>query len=126
MGNMASDNQASATLIHSLLELHIQTDSFMPVLRQALRNNDNVARIELTRVGHLGDGKENTALYASGFQNCKIESIEEFPDKLILKVRVSTRSDTAAVTDFTNTQTTPSGQTESGWDYSANEPIAAA
>ena len=38
-GNMTSDYQASATLVHSLLEMHIMTDSAMPTLRQNLRSN---------------------------------------------------------------------------------------
>src|SRR5690606_35658994 len=35
-GKSAGDFKASATLVHSLLELHIPTDSYMPTLRQAL------------------------------------------------------------------------------------------
>jgi type VI protein secretion system component Hcp len=123
-GNVTSDFQASATIIHSLLELHIQTDSSMPTLRQALRNNNNVAQIKVTRVGHIGEGAENTEIYSTTYTNCKVESIEEFADKLIIKTRVTTRSDTAASTDFTGTQGTPSGNTSSGWDYTTNTAMS--
>lgn len=120
IGTMTSDFQASATLVHSLLEMHILTDSGMPTLRQNLRNNTPVAQIQITRVGHLGDGKDNTIMYQTTFTNCFIESIEEIPDKLIVKARVNTRSDTAASTDFTATQATAAGSTSSGWDYAQN------
>jgi len=120
IGAMSSDFQASATLTHSLLEMHIMTDSSMPTLRQALRNNTCIKEIKITRVGHLGEGAENTELYSSTFENCYLEAIEEFPDKLIIKARTKTRSDTAAVTDFDGNQSTASGNTSSGWDYAAN------
>jgi hypothetical protein len=63
-------------------------------------------------------------MYSTTFTNCFLEAIEEFPDKLIVKARVTTRSDTAASTDFTNAQATASGSTSSGWDYSQNAPMA--
>jgi len=119
-GNMASDFQASATLLHSLLEMHVLTDSGMPTLRQNLRNNTPIKKIKITRVGHLGDGADNTEMYSTTFTNCFIEAIEEFPDKLIVKARVNTRSDTAAATKYDATQGTTSGSTSSGWDYAQN------
>lgn len=124
IGNSTSDFQASATLVHSLLEMHILTDSAMPTLRQNLRNNTPIAQIKITRVGHLGDGQDNVEMYSSTFTNCFLEAIEEFPDKLIVKARVNTRSDTAATTDYTGQQATTSGSTASGWDYTQNAPVA--
>lgn len=124
IGTMTSDFQASATIVHSLLEMHILTDSAMPTLRQNLRNNTPIATIKITRVGHLGDGMDNTEMYSSTFTNCFVEYIEEFPDKLIVRARVNTRSDTAAATDFTATQSTASGSTASGWDYAQNTAMA--
>ena len=124
IGTMTSDFQASATLVHSLLEMHILTDSAMPTLRQSLRNNTPVQQVQITRVGNLGDGADNTIMYQSTFTNCFLEALEEFPDKLIVKVRVTTRSDTAASTDFTATQQQVAGSTSSGWDYSQNTAIA--
>jgi type VI protein secretion system component Hcp len=124
IGTMTSDFQASATLIHSLVELHILTDSAMPTLRQNMRSNKPVAEMKITRVGHLGEGADNTEMYSSTFTNNFIESIEEIPDKLIVKVRVNTRSDTAATTDFTGTQATTSGSAASGWDYTQHAPMA--
>lgn len=124
IGTMTSDFQASATLIHSLVELHILTDSAMPTLRQNMRSNKPVASMKITRVGHLGEGADNTEMYSTTFTNNFIESIEEIPDKLIIKVRVNTRSDTAASTDFTGTQATTSGSAASGWDYAQNAPMA--
>jgi hypothetical protein len=72
----------------------------------------------------MGDKKENMELYSSKFTNCFLESIEEFPDKLILKARVTGRFDAAAVTGFDGTGT-PSGNTAGGWDYALNAPGAA-
>ena len=123
-GNSTSDFNASATLVHSLLEMHIMTDSAMPTLRQNMRQNVPIAQIKITRVGHLGDGQDNVEMYSSTFTNCFLEAIEEFPDRLIVKARVNTRSDTAAATDFTATQATASGSTASGWDSTQNAPIA--
>lgn len=125
IGSMSSDFQASATLAHSLLEMHIMTDSSMPTLRQALRNNTCINEIRIIRVGHLGEGYENTEMYSSTFTSCYLEAIEEFPDKLIVKARVTARSDTSAVTDFTGQQSTTSGSTSSGWDYSTNADASA-
>jgi len=123
-GNSTSDFNASATLVHSLLELHIMTDSAMPTIRQNMRQNTPIAQIKITRVGHLGDGQDNVEMYSSTFTNCFLEAVEEFPDKLIVKARVHTRSDTAATTNFDGSQDTPSGQTASGWDYTQNAPMA--
>ena len=119
IGTMTSDFQASATLVHSLVEMHVMTDSAMPTLRQYLRSNVCIDNIWIIRVGHLGQGGENTELYSSKFSNCFLESIEEFPDKLILKARITQRSDTAAETDFDGTQ---SGNDASSWDYKTNSP----
>jgi hypothetical protein len=119
IGSMSSDYQASATLIHTLLEMHIMTDSSMPTLRENLRNNTRIETITITRLGHL-NGVENTEMYTSIFSDCYLEAIEEFPDKVIVKARVTSREDTAMATDFTGKQ---GGKTVSGWDYSTNKPI---
>ncbi|MBM3469105.1 MAG: hypothetical protein FJX71_06720 [Alphaproteobacteria bacterium] len=124
VGNKANEYQASATIYHSLIELHLQTDSKMPVLRQHMRNNNNIAEMKISRVGHIGDGSENTEFYSSTYTNCHIEHIEEFPDKIIVKVSVSTRSDTAAETSHDAVQATTSGSTASGWDYTTNKAMA--
>jgi len=121
-GNMTSDYQSSGTLMHSLLEMHVQTDSSMPSLRQNLRGGDPVKKIIITRVGHYGKDKDNTTIYSSTFTNCFLESIEEFPDKSIIKARVNTRSDKAASTDYDGT-VVPAGAA-SGWDYTQNTAIA--
>lgn len=118
LGTMTSDFQASATLIHSLLEMHIMIDSAMPTLRQKMRDNSPIMEIKITRVGHLGEANENTELYSSTFTNCFLESVEEFPDKLIIKARVTSRSDLAITTDF---EGTIGPETASGWDYVLNQ-----
>jgi len=120
-GKSAGDFKASATLIHSLLELHIPTDSYMPTLRQALRDNTNIVEVKITRVGHT-DGSSNVELYTSTFGDCKLDGIEEFPDKLILYVRVYTRSDEATAVDTTGAE--GEGNTASSWDYSTNASTA--
>lgn len=121
IGTMTSDFQASATLVHSLLEMHIMTDSAMPTLRQAMRNNKAIEKIIITRVGHLGEGKDNSIMYTTTFGKCFLESIEEMPDKMIIKARVTIRTDKANATDFT---ATAGGNTVSGWDYSQNAPAS--
>lgn len=120
IGVMTSDFQASATLIHSLLEMHILTDSKMPELRQALRSNDCIKTIKITRVGHLGQGSENTELYSTTFEDCFLESIEDFPDKLIIKARITKRTDEATATNFDGQPTADAGNTASSWDYVEN------
>lgn len=122
-GNMASDYQASATIKHSLVELHLLTDSSQPPLRTNLREGIQIKKMKITRVGHLGDGADNTELYSTTFTKCYIEVIQEFPDKLIVKVRVNTRADTAAATKYDATESTKSGSTAAGWDYTTNTSI---
>ena len=117
-GKSAGDFKASATLAHSLLELHIPTDSYMPTLRQALRDNTNIKEVYVSRVGNL-DGSANEELYGSKFKDCKIEAIEEFPDKLVLRIRIFTRSDQAIAVDTKGTA--GPANTASGWDYSLNK-----
>ncbi|MCE3230743.1 MAG: hypothetical protein K0R76_528 [Alphaproteobacteria bacterium] len=121
IGTMTSNFQASATLIHSLLEMHVLTDSAMPMLRQHMRDNTPIKEIKITRVGHLGKDHDNTILYQTIFTRCFLESVEEFPDKLIIKARITTRADTAAATDFTDK---PNGKTASGWDYAQNTAMS--
>jgi len=121
IGTMTSNFQASATLNHSLLEMHIMTDSSMPTLRQYLRSNQPIKEIKITRVGHLGDQKDNQILYQTVFQHCFLEAMEEFPDKLIVKARITTRTDTAHKTNFEGEQ---QGSTASGWDYPKNAPMS--
>jgi hypothetical protein len=89
-----------------------------------MRNNTPIKKIKITRVGHLGEGKDNTEMYSTTFTNCFLEVIEEFPDKLIVKARINTRSDTAAATKHDAVQGTTSGSTASGWDYAQNAPMA--
>ena len=117
LGKSAGDFKASATLVHSLLELHIPTDSYMPTLRQALRDGTNIKEVWVSRGGNL-NGAVNQELYNSKFGDCKIEAIEEFPDKLVLRVRIFTRSDMAIAVDTTGTA--GPGNKASGWDYSTN------
>lgn len=117
-GKSAGDFKASATLAHSLLEVHIPTDSYMPTLRQALRDNTNIKEVYISRVGNL-DKAVNQELYGSKFGDCKIEAIEESPDKLVLRIRIFTRSDQAIVVDTTGTA--GAANTASGWDYSTNK-----
>ena len=120
-GKSSGDFKASATLAHSLLELHIPTDSYMPTLRQSLRDNSNIAEATIRRVGHT-DGSTNTELYSSTFGDCKLEAIEEYPDKLVLRVRIFTRSDEAISVDTTGAG--GDANTASSWDYSTNSSTA--
>jgi type VI protein secretion system component Hcp len=122
-GDAVGNYQASATLVHSLMTLHIATEQSFPTLRQAMRAGDNVPEMKIVRVGHTSDGP-NTELYSSTYTDCKIESIEEFPDKMIVKVSVTSRSDTAASTKRDATQESASGSEVSGWDYTTNVPTA--
>ncbi len=117
-GKSAGDFKASATLVHSLLELHIPTDSYMPTLRQALRDNTNIKEVYVSRGGNL-DGAVNQEIYGSKFGDCKIEAIEEFPDKLVLRIRIFTRSDQAIAVDTKGTA--GPANIASGWDYSMNK-----
>ncbi len=120
-GKSAGDFKASATLVHSLLELHIPTDSYMPTLRQALRDNTNIKEVWVSRGGNL-DGAVNQEIYNSKFKDCKIEAIEEFPDKLVLRIRIFGRSDWAIAVDTTGAA--GAANTASGWDYSTNASTA--
>lgn len=122
-GKSAGDFKPSATLVHSLLELHIPTDSYMPTLRQALRDNSNIPQVRIVRLGHT-DGSSNTELYSSTFEDCKLEAIEEFPDKLVLHVRIFTRADESIAVDTTGAE--GAGNTASSWDYSTNASTATA
>ena len=89
----------------------------MPTLRQALRDNTNIKEVYISRGGNL-DGAVNQELYGSKFGDCKIEAIEEFPDKLVLRIRIFKRSDKAIVVDTTGAA--GPANTASGWDYSTN------
>lgn len=120
-GKSAGDFKASATLAHSLLELHIPTDSYMPTLRQALRDDKNIVEVKILRLGHL-DGATNKEIYSSTFGDCKIEAIEEFPDKLVVYVRIFKRADKAIVVDTKGGA--GAANTASGWDYSTNKSTA--
>ncbi len=91
------------------------------ILRQALRDNTNIPEVKIVRVGHT-DGATNTELYSSTFGDCKLEAIEEFPDKIILHVRIFTRADEAIAVDTTGAE--GEGNTASSWDYSTNASTA--
>lgn len=119
-GNMTSDYNASATIRHSLVELHILSESSQPSLRQTMRRGTPIKKMKITRVGHLGEDLDNTELYSTTFEKCFIEAIQEFPDKLIVRVRVNSRADTAAATKYDATESTKSGSVSSGWDYATN------
>jgi hypothetical protein len=93
----------------------------MPTLRQALRDNTNIVEVKIVRVGHT-DGSTNTELYSSTFGDCKLDAIEEFPDKIILHVRIFTRADEAIAVDTTGAG--GEGNTASSWDYSTNASTA--
>lgn len=120
-GKSAGDFKPSATLVHSLIELHVPTDSYMPTLRQSLRDNSNIPEMKIVRLGHT-DGSSNTELYSSTFGDCKLEAIEEFPDKLVLHVRIFTREDESMAIDTTGAA--GEGNTASSWDYSTNASTA--
>lgn len=118
-GNTGSQFPASATIVHSLVELHLPMQADMPTLRQNLRGNDNIVEMQVLRVGHVGGADlANTVIYAAIFKNCHIESIEEFPDKIIVKVRVHARADYAK--KISADSMVGDANTASTWDYVKN------
>lgn len=114
-GHASNDLRGTSTVVHSLLVVHLLTDAWVPVLRQKMRSGDNIEEITINRMANIAKGAENTKTYTITYTDSKIDRIEEFPDRVILSIRVKTRTDQAWEIHQDGTK---KGNKSADWDYS--------
>ncbi len=73
------------------------------------------------RTMNLGMGAENTDAFTTTFTDCKIDRIEEFPDRIIVSLRVKTRKDMARKLGQNSKML---GQSVSDWDYATAKAMS--
>jgi type VI protein secretion system component Hcp len=113
-GHAGGDLRGTSTVVHSLVVLHMASDYWTPVLRQKMRNGDNIKEIDIVRLMNLGDGSENKEHQKTTFTDSKIDRVEEFPDRIIVSIRVKTRKDEVVKVDQ---DSKPKGKAASDWSY---------
>ena len=120
-GHSGGDLRGTSTVVHSLVVLHLLADNWTPVLRQKMRSGDNIKEIAIVRLMNLGDMNLNKETQKIKFTDCKIDRIEEFPDRIIVSVRVKTRRDVARQVGQDSENM---GHKASDWDYSTAKTMS--
>jgi hypothetical protein len=69
---------------------------------------------------NLGQGNENMDAFTTTFTDSKIDRIEEFPDRIIVSLRVKTRKDMARKLGQNSMML---GQSVSDWNYATAKTI---
>jgi type VI protein secretion system component Hcp len=120
-GHSGGDLKGTSTVVHSLVVLHLLADNWTPVLRQKMRNGDNIKEIDIVRLMNLGEGNVNKETQKTKFTDCKIDRIEEFPDRIIVSIRVKTRRD---IVRQVGQDSQDMGHTASDWDYATAKTLS--
>jgi hypothetical protein len=120
-GHSGGDLRGTSTVVHSLVVLHLLAGNWTPVLRQKMRSGDNIKETIIMRTMNLGMGAENTDAFTTTFTDCKIDRIEEFPDRIIVSLRVKTRKDMARKLGQNSKML---GQSVSDWDYATAKAMS--
>jgi hypothetical protein len=114
-GHAGGDLKGTSTVEHSMLSVTLLAESWLPCLREKLRNGDNIASVIIHRLANIGDGSELTDIYTTTYEDTKIDMIEEYPDRVNVLLRIKSRTDDSVQVDQDNSQ---SGNNSSSWDYS--------
>lgn len=120
-GHSGGDLKGTSTIVHSLLVLHLLADNWTPVLRQKMRSGDNIKEIDIVRLMNLGGDNINKETQKTKFTDSKIDRIEEFPDRIIVSVRVKTRRD---VVREVGQDSEDKGHKASDWDYATAKAMS--
>jgi type VI protein secretion system component Hcp len=113
-GHAGGDLKGTSTVVHSLVVLHLLADNWTPVLRQKMRNGDNIKEIDIVRLMNYGESNINKETQKTKFTDCKIDRIEEFPDRIIVSIRIKIRRDIVRAVDQDNQE---QGHKASDWNY---------
>jgi hypothetical protein len=119
-GHSGGDLKGTSTVTHSLVVLHLLAGNWTPVLRQKMRSGDNIKETIIVRGMNLGLGNENMDASTTTFTDSKIDRIEEFPDRIIVSLRVKTRKDMVRKLGQDSTML---GQSVSDWNYATAKTI---
>jgi hypothetical protein len=119
-GHSGGGLRGTSTINHSLVVLHLLADNWTPVLRQKMRSGDNIKNIQVVRLMNLGEGSENLDTQLIEFTDSKIDRIEEFPDRIIVSIRVKTRKDVIIKVGQTGKTL---GQKASDWNYATAKTL---
>jgi hypothetical protein len=119
-GHSGGDLKGTSTVAHSLVVLHLLAGNWTPVLRQKMRSGDNIKETIIVRTMNLGQGNENMDAFTTTFTDSKIDRIEEFPDRIIVSLRVKTRKDMARKLGQNSMML---GQSVSDWNYATAKTI---
>lgn len=114
-GHSGGDLKGTATVEHSMLSITLLADYWLPCLRESLRNGDNIANIVIHRLANIGSGSELTDVYTTTYTDSKIDTIEEYPDRVNVLIRIKSREDDSVQVGQDNSQ---EGNNSSTWDYS--------
>jgi type VI protein secretion system component Hcp len=120
-GHSGGDLRGTSTVVHSLVVLHLLADNWTPVLREKMRNGDNIKEIDIVRLMNLGEGNVNKETQKTKFTDCKIDRIEEFPDRIIVSIRVKTRRD---IVRSVGQDSQDTGHKASDWDYATAQKMS--
>ncbi len=115
-GNTANQLFASATVQHSNIIVIVPNGTFGPTLENKMNTGSNLSEVTISRLANMGEMK--VLLQEIKFTNCKIETIQQQLDKLVLTLRPETRENTVYQYDQSGQK---EGQTVSKFDYTTSK-----
>jgi hypothetical protein len=91
-GSAANNLFSTATVQHSNVIIVIPNNIYGPTLEFKMNSGANIAKIHIVRLSNVGDLK--VPLQEINYTNCRVESIQQELDKLIISFRPETRENT--------------------------------
>lgn len=111
-GRTANQLFSTAAVQHSNVLIVLPAGIYIPTLETKMNSGANIALIKIVRLANIGDLK--VSLQEIEYTNCKIDSMEQHLDEIVISFRPETRQNTI----FKYKQDgTKEGQAVSKYDY---------
>lgn len=91
-GSTATQLFSTAAVQHSNILIVIPNGLYLPLLETAMNAGSNLARVKIVRLANITDLK--VPIQEVEYMNCKIDSIQQKLDEIILSIRPETRMNT--------------------------------
>jgi hypothetical protein len=114
--NIGGEHYSTATLIHTDLVVVMPMGSYVTKLNQTMANGVVVKNVTLERLGNIGEVLQ--VIQSILFETCRIQSVQQQIDKVVVTIQVQKRTDTINVY---NQDGTSAGQTVSTIDFQTVE-----
>ncbi len=93
--NIGGEHHSTATLVHTDLVVVMPMGSYVAKLNQTMANGAVVKKVTLERLGNIG--KVLQVIQSITFETCRIQSVQQQIDQVVVTIQVQKRTDTINV-----------------------------